>query len=79
MVRTMKNEYQPRCIPHEDKKYITCNAIEGDYHFIFECSNFTNYISKLYNILKDSFGLALVSLVCLNGSSFFYIRNEIKK
>ena len=31
------------CIPREDRKCITCNTIEDEYHFVIECSIFTNH------------------------------------
>ena len=43
---------RPHCIPREDRKCITCNTIEDEYHFVIECSIFTDlrkrYISKYY-------------------------------
>ena len=44
--------HRPNCIPREDRKCITCNTIEDEYHFVIECSIFTDlrkrYISKYY-------------------------------
>ena len=44
--------HRPHCIPREDRKCTTCNTIEDEYHFVIECSIFTDlrkrYISKYY-------------------------------
>ena len=43
---------RPHCIPREDRKCITCNTIEDEYHFVIERSVLTDlrkqYISKYY-------------------------------
>ena len=43
---------RPHCIPSEDRKCTTCNTIEEKYHFVIECSIFTDhrkrYTSKCY-------------------------------
>lgn len=44
--------HRPNCIPRQDRKCITCNKLEDEYHFVIECNLYTElrkrYIAKYY-------------------------------
>ena len=44
--------HKPNKIPRNDRKYKRCNTLEDEFHFIIECSFYSNhrkqYIKKYY-------------------------------